>query len=91
MPRKTEPNRRKRHYRFNGLWGTGDGLVDLRAALSRLRKKLDDPNDKDEPRWVRKWIAAYEAEIAKKEAGKKQKAVVKSKENRVKYKRPRAT
>jgi hypothetical protein len=66
------------------------GLAELRAGLSALRKKLDDPNDKDEPRWVRKWIAAYEAEIAKKEAGKKLKAIEKSKENRVKYKRPSA-
>jgi hypothetical protein len=90
MPRKTQPNKRKRHYRFNGLWGTGGGLVELRAGLSALRKKLDDPNDKDEPRWVRKWIAAYEAEIAKKETGKKIKAIAKSKENRVKYKRPRS-
>jgi hypothetical protein len=91
MPRKTQPNKRKRHYRFNGLWGTGGGLAELRAGLSALLKKLDDPNDKDEPRWVRKWIATYEAEIAKKEAGKKLKAVVKSKENRVKYKRPKSS
>ena len=88
MPRKTEPNKRKHHYRFNGLWGTGGSLAELKAGLSALRKKLDDPNDKDEPRWVRKWIAAYEAEIGKKEAGKKIKAFEKSKENRVKYKRP---
>jgi hypothetical protein len=88
MPRKTEPNKRKRHYRFNGLWGAGGSLAELKAGLSALRKKLDDPNDKDEPRWVRKWIAAYEAEIAKKDAGKKVKAFAKSKENRVKYKRP---
>jgi hypothetical protein len=76
MPRKTEPNKRKHHYRFNGLWGMKGGLAELRAGLSALRKKLDDPNDKDEP------------EIAKEEAGKKLKAFEKSKENRVKYKRP---
>ena len=49
------------------------GVNELRAVLETLQKKLVDPSSTDDPRWVRRWIAACEAEIAKKERGKKRK------------------
>jgi hypothetical protein len=63
------------------------GLDQLKAEVAKLRKKLNDADDEDDPRWVKSWIAACEAEIAKKEAGKK----LKTQERREVMRRRRKT
>ncbi|HTM53731.1 MAG TPA: hypothetical protein VL175_06855 [Pirellulales bacterium] len=45
----------------------------LEQSRAKLLKKLSDPNDKDDPKWVGRWAARVEANIAKKEKGKSQK------------------
>jgi hypothetical protein len=48
-------------------------LTLVKAKRVTLLKKVNDPNDKDDPRWVTRRLAAFEAVIAKKEKSKAQK------------------
>ncbi len=48
-------------------------LTRIKAKRVSLLKKLSDPNDKDDPRWVARRLAANEAVIVKKEKAKEQK------------------
>jgi hypothetical protein len=74
MPRRIDPDKKKRRYRFNGIWGMKGGLIELRKELATLHRKLDDQDDIDDPIWVKHWIDAFEAEIAKKERRRELKA-----------------
>jgi hypothetical protein len=48
-------------------------LTRVKAKRGTLLKKLNDPNDKDDPRWVARRLAANGAVIAKKEKAREQK------------------
>jgi hypothetical protein len=65
--------KRAETYRFNGSLNfdarsiRSVGIDQLQAAVSALRRKLDDPKDEDDKRWTARWLSRYEKELAKKE------------------------
>ena len=40
------------------------------AKRQTMLRKLGDPNDKDDPRWVKCWLLAAEVRLARKEKAK---------------------
>ena len=83
---RIDPQKSKRKYKFNGVSGIKPkdlkALKELRAVL---QKKLDSPGDPDDPMWVKGRLAAYDAEIAKKERTQSQK----SREKKPSVRRPK--
>jgi hypothetical protein len=49
-------------------------MKSLKELRLSLQGQLDDPGDSDDPVWVKSWINAVEAEIAKKERSRSQKS-----------------
>lgn len=49
----------------------------LEKSRAKLLKKLSDPKDMDDPKWVCQWLARVEVTLAKKEKAKSQKQIEK--------------
>jgi thiamine pyrophosphate-dependent acetolactate synthase large subunit-like protein len=62
-------NRKKSEtYRFNGVWGVTPVRADeLREWITKFEAKLADPDDPDDQKWTRRWLARFKKELAKKE------------------------
>ena len=67
--------KRAETYRFNGSPHLVEKSIrsvsidDLVIEIGKFRRKLDDPKDKDDKRWTRRWLTRYEKELAKKRRG----------------------
>ena len=48
-------------------------LSRMEQTRAKLLRKLSDPNDKDDAKWVGRWAARVESNITKKEKAKSQK------------------
>lgn len=69
-------NRKKTEaYRFNGYPHLNShsiqsvNISDLESHIETLTKKLENPEDVDDKRWVERWLVRYKLELAKKEKG----------------------
>jgi hypothetical protein len=69
-------NRKKADtYRFNGYPHLDPQSIhpvticELQAQVAALSRKLADPSDADDKKWVTRWLNRYEAELAKKRKG----------------------
>ncbi len=66
-------NRKKSDtYRFNGYPHLNAGSIrsveikDLEVMVRQFKAKLADPDDTDDKRWTRRWLARMEKELSKK-------------------------
>ena len=48
---------------------SGRSLAELDSLHSQIERKMVDPNDCDDKRWVRRWLTRIAREIAKKSKG----------------------
>jgi hypothetical protein len=79
-------NRKKvETYRFNGNSYLDPKSIqtvtirELEMQVAELSKKLADPSDADDKKWVARWLSRFETELAKKRKGFGQKRRERSK------------
>jgi hypothetical protein len=61
--------KKRRVYAFPG------GATNLEERIAKCRSKIDDPTDKDDKRWLLRWLKAAERRLAAKERSREAKLV----------------
>jgi hypothetical protein len=57
-------------YRLNGRNGIRPARIDdLQIMIDNFQAKLNDPDDLDDKKWVKRWLDRFSVELAKKEKG----------------------